>query len=254
MVSCNLALGDVDIVNAETTSAYDKSEYDLTSGTYALSAPPPPHYLKVEPAISAATDVGELVNIQVTMHDVEAAAKIMAVEFKLFYNTTFFQTKPEWVTEGDLFKVHGPTWFQPIVEKNYVLVGILLFPSEETGAPPPSFPEGSGPLATITFNVTSKPDKLTSFPLTLSEVTILDFDENIIPYRRLENGEILLPAKPEDLNTDGKVDILDITIFAKAFGSTPASPRWNPKADIDRSGKVNILDGVLVAKAFGWKA
>jgi hypothetical protein len=64
----------------------------------------------------------------------------------------------------------------------------------------------------------------------------------------------MAPAKVEDLNSDGKVDILDMAVFAVAFGSNPTSPRWNPKADITKDGKVNILDGVMIAKSFGFKA
>jgi hypothetical protein len=41
-----------------------------------------------------------------------------------------------------------------------------------------------------------------------------------------------------------------MTIFAKAFGSYPGHPRWNPKADITGNNIVNILDGVIIARAF----
>jgi hypothetical protein len=83
---------------------------------------------------------------------------------------------------------------------------------------------------------------------------IVDADGNIVPYRRLINGAIMAPLKPEDLNGDGKVDIQDLVTWALAFGSTSTSPNWNPKADINHDGKVNILDGVMIAKMFGFKA
>ena len=54
-----------------------------------------------------------------------------------------------------------------------------------------------------------------------------------------------------DLNTDGKVNILDITLIAQAFGSSPGSPRWNPVCDLDRNGQVNIIDLTMIAKDFG---
>lgn len=53
-----------------------------------------------------------------------------------------------------------------------------------------------------------------------------------------------------DLNEDGVVNILDITIFARAHGSFPGSPRWNPRADLNGDGKVNILDGVVIARSY----
>jgi hypothetical protein len=54
-----------------------------------------------------------------------------------------------------------------------------------------------------------------------------------------------------DLNNDGVVDIIDITIVAKAFGSHSGSPNWNPTADLNHDGIVNILDLGNVAVDFG---
>jgi len=56
----------------------------------------------------------------------------------------------------------------------------------------------------------------------------------------------------EDINIDFKVDIKDISLVAKAFGSTPAIPYWNPYCDINNDGKVDIRDVSAVAKKFGW--
>lgn len=55
----------------------------------------------------------------------------------------------------------------------------------------------------------------------------------------------------EDINTDGKVNIVDIFIVAEAFGSSMEDPRWNPEADIDGDGKVNIVDISTIARKFG---
>jgi hypothetical protein len=54
-----------------------------------------------------------------------------------------------------------------------------------------------------------------------------------------------------DLNEGGKVNLLDLIIFAAAFGSEPGEPGWNAMADVDHNGKVNILDLILVANDFG---
>lgn len=59
----------------------------------------------------------------------------------------------------------------------------------------------------------------------------------------------VLPER-EDLNKDGKVDILDLAIICKAYGSYPGHPRWNPEADIVSDGIINILDAVKVARVF----
>jgi hypothetical protein len=54
-----------------------------------------------------------------------------------------------------------------------------------------------------------------------------------------------------DLNDDGKVNILDLFIVAKAYGSEAGDPRWNPEADIDENDQVNFLDLAQVASEFG---
>lgn len=56
---------------------------------------------------------------------------------------------------------------------------------------------------------------------------------------------------PTDLNQDGTVNILDISIVARAFGSKPGDPTWNAIADIDKNNWVNIVDISLVAKDYG---
>jgi len=63
-----------------------------------------------------------------------------------------------------------------------------------------------------------------------------------------KNIEVL--PRREDLNEDGKVDILDLAVVCKAYGSYPGHPRWNPKADIILDLIINILDVVKIAKVF----
>lgn len=54
-----------------------------------------------------------------------------------------------------------------------------------------------------------------------------------------------------DINGDGKVDIRDINIAAKAYGIVPGNSNWNPNADINSDGKVDIRDIALIAKNYG---
>ena len=61
------------------------------------------------------------------------------------------------------------------------------------------------------------------------------------------DGEIYLRAKPKDpadVNEDGVVNILDLTIIAQALGTNSL------KGDVNGDGFVNILDLVFVANAF----
>lgn len=56
---------------------------------------------------------------------------------------------------------------------------------------------------------------------------------------------------PGDLNGDRKIDMRDIAIAAKAFGTTPSDIRWNPIADLNKDLKVDMKDIAIVAKSFG---
>ncbi len=55
----------------------------------------------------------------------------------------------------------------------------------------------------------------------------------------------------EDLNYDGKVDIRDVALVARAFGSSPGDPRWEKEADLNYDNKIDIKDIARVAREFG---
>ncbi len=54
-----------------------------------------------------------------------------------------------------------------------------------------------------------------------------------------------------DINRDGKVNILDISTVAKAFGSKVGDPKYDRAADMNGDGSINILDVAAVARDFG---
>jgi len=55
-----------------------------------------------------------------------------------------------------------------------------------------------------------------------------------------------------DLNNDGTVNIQDIALVAKAYGTKPEDPDWNPIADVaEPYGEINIVDTATVAKDYG---
>jgi uncharacterized protein YfaS (alpha-2-macroglobulin family) len=63
--------------------------------------------------------------------------------------------------------------------------------------------------------------------------------------------EVMRERLSTDINSDGIVNILDVAIVAKAYGSYPGHPRWNPAADLDGNETINILDVAKVAKDYG---
>jgi branched-chain amino acid transport system substrate-binding protein len=60
-----------------------------------------------------------------------------------------------------------------------------------------------------------------------------------------------MKALVTDMNYDGKIDIVDISRAALAFGTKPGDARWNIEADIDGNSNVNIVDLTKIAK--DWK-
>jgi hypothetical protein len=61
----------------------------------------------------------------------------------------------------------------------------------------------------------------------------------------------LLLRRSTDLDANGVVNIIDVAIVARAFGSRPGDEKWNQNADLDNNGIINIIDVAAVAKDFG---
>jgi len=69
-----------------------------------------------------------------------------------------------------------------------------------------------------------------------------------------EGGTFSLQStfRPEgDINSDGVVDDIDLTLLNEAYGSTPESPGWNHEADINKDDVVNVFDLFLVSENYG---
>jgi len=54
-----------------------------------------------------------------------------------------------------------------------------------------------------------------------------------------------------DINQDGRVDMRDISLVARAYDTTPGSPYWNSQADLNNDATVNMTDIGIVAYHFG---
>ena len=75
----------------------------------------------------------------------------------------------------------------------------------------------------------------------------------MVPYHNGHGWDYRFRISPlvGDLNNDGVVDIFDVVILAKAFGSKPGDPNWNPDADLNNDGVVDIFDVVILVNEFG---
>jgi hypothetical protein len=70
-------------------------------------------------------------------------------------------------------------------------------------------------------------------------------------YPLLNLSLILLHTIRGDLDGNGKVNIVDIFIVARAFGSRFGDPNWDQVADLNNDGIVDILDIFAIARDYG---
>ncbi len=232
----------------------DVSDYVLYDPWLDYPKPLPSPLLKVEPPTYHAKQLGETFDINITINGLSWAWKLVGVEFKLRYNTTLLEIVE--VSNGTFMEQAGETlYYGPIIEEDYVQLGILLIPQGTGIGNWTTFPSGNGTLATITFRVKYQlmglENPILSCNLTLFDTILGDTESNTISHD-VEHGYYdIVPTSMGDLNFDGRTNILDCIILAGAFGTRPSHPRWNPLADINHDKVVNILDCILIANHFG---
>lgn len=59
------------------------------------------------------------------------------------------------------------------------------------------------------------------------------------------------PPCPGDVNHDGNVDLIDLSLLLSGFGSTATSPNYDPDADMDLDGDIDVTDLSLLLAEFG---
>ncbi|MDE0427473.1 MAG: cohesin domain-containing protein [Candidatus Poribacteria bacterium] len=103
-------------------------------------------------------------------------------------------------------------------------------------------PASEGTLATLTFEVIAAKGSI----IKLMDVTLSDSAGMPLAVAT-KNGQIVATDLPTiwDVNEDGKVNILDLTLVAS---NLMADIPVNPRVDVNKDGNVNILDLVLVAQ------
>jgi len=203
-----------------------------------------------------------MIRIDIVMKNLTSALRLILVQWKLRFSPEESHLKYVNATEGDFLKkaaehaneVDPQDGYETITTTGHDDGTDFIFSFSlyaKTPWPPTVFPEGSGTLATVTFQATEMPSEpYTRIDLILFDIMMLDVDGNEIAYRDAEKGTYVAPIIKGDVDIDEKVNIRDIYIFGAAFGSYPGHPRWDSRADLTGDGKVNIIDGVIIAKAF----
>ena len=137
------------------------------------------------------------------------------------------------VTEGDfLSKDGGSTSFQEgeIDNTGGEITGISGVLISRSGV------SGTGPLLSIAFEAKTAGEGW----LKPYNVKLGSDDRTRIPYKIIIDPIIV--EKSYDVNGDGEVNILDLTLVAQNFGQA------NPQADVNGNGTVDIFDLISVAQ------
>jgi len=100
----------------------------------------------------------------------------------------------------------------------------------------------SGTLATLKFKVVSEQ----ASALRLVEVLLSASDGRALPVTTRHGEVVVGQSAAWDVNQDGVVNVLDLTLVARDLGKSGAVA-----ADINGDGAVNVLDVVLVAQHLG---
>jgi hypothetical protein len=224
-----------------------------SAGVAIVSFIPEHAMLKVEP--SQAKGLREF-KVNVTINELDAYWDMAGFDITLHYNTTMLDVIN---VELGPFALNYNLTFQIIKEVNdeegYIHMAYIwdiahLLPE---GRPTPS---GSGVLFTITFKVIAEGED----QITFANVVLAAFPnvtkwctESSIPIEHItEDGTVRtrFPLK-EDVNADGKINLLDVVVAATAYASRPGDPNWNPYADLDGDGRITIFDLVKITRIYG---
>lgn len=206
----------------------------LTSSRVAVRAAGPTLY--VDPAASN-VNIHETLTVTINVQDV---TDLFSYEAKLGFNKTIL--KPLNVAEGAFISDQTPspqgTFFLTSIEDEFVHVACLTL-GNYAGV------SGSGSLYNVTFHVIGGG----ASDLHLYDSILLDSSVTRIPHDTADGT--VLATLPGDVNNDGIVNVLDLTIVSLAYGTFEGEPGYNPEADLNEDGLVDMRDLVVVARNLG---
>jgi len=81
-------------------------------------------------------------------------------------------------------------------------------------------------------------------------VSIVPVPGELVTSNNSMNSTIVITFRG-DVNRDGKVDIVDLTLVASHFGAVLGSPSYYPEADLNHDGVIDIADMAICSADFG---
>lgn len=111
-----------------------------------------------------------------------------------------------------------------------------------------------GVAVVLNYTWDTRPVPLGTYILTAEAPLEGDVDPTDNTYPPLGTILTVIETIKGDINGDFTIDIYDVVIVARAFGSKPGNPDWKPNADLVEDNIIDIYDVVIVAQNFGKKA
>jgi len=213
--------------------------HDAYDGQYWCHSTKPK--LTVTPPEFRVKKLGIPFTVNIIVSDV---VNLYSFKFKLSYNTTIL----------DAIDIEvGPFAETPYhIDRRIVddAAGVVWLEVTSTNPAPPA--NGSGVLATITFEYFGCvwPDPPLQCSLHLYD-TLLKTNLDVQVQHDTVDGLFIYEPIPGDLNSDGGVNVLDLRIVSRAYGSKPGDPNWDIRADLNRDGEIDIRDLVIAGRNYG---
>jgi len=73
----------------------------------------------------------------------------------------------------------------------------------------------------------------------------------IIDSNNKDNFPFMNPYLPGDINHDGQVNMIDLNIISKAYGSSHGHPSWDRRADLNEDAVIGMNDMNIASANFG---
>ncbi len=192
-----------------------------------LTIEPSTSTVSITPASIASPDIGERFTVSI---DIANAEYVAGYQVTLQFDAAavrYISWEQGTYLEGSLFDVPATVGADEITLASTAQMAVDA---------------REGTLLTITFEVV----KIKTSMLSLTEVVLASASSVSLPVTT-QDAEIVEPPRPAwDVNKDGVINILDLTLVASHFGET-----GDIDADVNGDGVVNILDLTLVASHFG---
>ncbi len=229
---CPLELYNITLIESvEDIREIPPDEYDVYHAYFLM-----PSRIYVDPPTIMAPARGTF-SINISIFDITS---LYGYELGLKYNNTLLNCTHAEIPSGHFLDSNN----------TYILKdgeihqeeGYVWFAATLTGLEEPR--NGSGVLGTVTFQVSMKGE----CPLEIYDDLLMGY-ENVISRDEYDVDQgYFVASLYGDLNGDGVVNILDISVIALAYPSRPGDPNWNPSADMNLDDKINIIDVVAVAR------